>query len=208
MELDGTMGRFLHICETISRMAYVNLLWIFFTIVGLGIFGFMPATVALFTVVRKWVMGDRDIPVFKTFWRTYKKEFFKSTLFGIVLFVIGYIIYIDLLLLPTGGMFMLLRAAIFVCGLLFAIVLLYIFPIYVHYEWSRKLHIKYALLIGASHPHFTLLILIGIAALYYISITIPGIIPFFSVSILAYIIMWTSYQVMKKIEATQVVEGN
>lgn len=201
-------GRFLQVCEVISRMAYVNLLWIFFTIIGLGVFGFMPATVALFTVIRKWIMGDKDIPVFKTFWEAYRKEFFKSNLFGLVLFVIGYIIYIDLLLLPTGGMYMLLRAAIFSCGILFAIVLLYIFPIYVHYDWNRRTHIKYALLIGASHPHFTLLILIGIAILYYVSVTIPGLIPFFSISILAYIVMWTSYQVIKKMEETQVAEGN
>ena len=96
MEMEGLTGRFLRICEVISRLAYANLLWILFTVLGLGIFGFMPATVALFTVTRKWVMGDRDIPVFKTFWNTYRKEFFKSTLFGVVLFAIGYIIYIDL----------------------------------------------------------------------------------------------------------------
>ena len=205
MELNGVTGRFFKICEVISKMAYVNLLWILFTVLGLGIFGFMPATVALFTVTRKWVMGDRDVPVFKTFWQTYRKEFFKSTLFGVILFVIGYIIYIDLVLLPTDGIFIVLRGGIFICGLLYAIVLLYIFPIYVHYDWKKRLYLKYALLVGASHPHYTLLILIGIVALYYIIITIPGLIPFFSVSVLAYIIMWTSYQVIKKMEATQAV---
>lgn len=205
MELNGVTGRFFKICEVISKMAYVNLLWILFTVLGLGIFGFMPATVALFTVTRKWVMGDRDVPVFKTFWQTYRKEFFKSTLFGVILFVIGYIIYIDLVLLPSDGIFIVLRGGIFICALLYAIVLLYIFPIYVHYDWKKRLYMKYALLVGASHPHYTLLILIGIVALYYIIITIPGLIPFFSVSVLAYIIMWTSYQVIKKMEATQAV---
>lgn len=204
MELNGLTGRFFKICEVISKMAYVNLLWILFTVLGLGIFGFMPATVALFTVTRKWVMGEWDIPVFKTFWQTYRKEFFKSTLFGVVLFGIGYIIYVDLVLLPTGGLFVLLRGGIFVCGLLYAIVLLYIIPVYVHYDWKRSLHVKYALLVGASHPHYTLLILIGIAGLYYSIATIPGLIPFFSVSVLAYIIMWTSYKVIRKMEVSQV----
>ncbi|MED3907322.1 YesL family protein [Geobacillus thermodenitrificans] len=40
----------------------------FFILGGLIIFGFAPATVALFTVVRKWlIFRDDDISVFKTF---------------------------------------------------------------------------------------------------------------------------------------------
>src|SRR6185437_12055344 len=168
MEMEGFAGRFLRICEIISKLAYANILWIFFTVLGLGIFGFMPATVALFTVTRKWVMGDRDIPLFKTFWTTYRKEFFKSTLFGLVLFVIGYIIYIDLAFSPTGGLFTLLRAGLFICGISYVILLLYIFPIYVHYDWKKRLYIKYALLLGISYPHYTFLMVIGIGALYYL----------------------------------------
>ena len=206
MKFNEVTNSIFRVCEIISKMVYVNLLWILFTVLGLGILGFMPATVALFTVTRKWVMGDKDIPVFKTFWSTYRKEFFKSTLLGVILFVIGYIIYIDLVLLPTGGIINLLRLGIFICGVLFAIVLLYIFPVYVHYDWNKRLYMKYALLVGASHPHYTLLMVAGIVGLYYITITIPGIIPFFSVSVLAYILMWPSYQIIKKMEAVQAAE--
>jgi uncharacterized membrane protein YesL len=206
MQLMGMTGKFFRVCEIISKLAYLNLLWIFFTVLGLGVFGFMPATIALFAVTRKWVMGDKDVPVFKTFWTNYRGEFFKSTLFGVVLFVIGYIIYFDLVILPTGGLFNLLRLGVFIFGLLYAIVLLYIFPLYVHYDWKKKLYLKYALILGASHPHFTLLIVAGIAALYYTMITIPGMIPFFSVSILAYIIMWSAYQVMRKMEISQGID--
>src|SRR5699024_2801656 len=103
MMLDfGITGRLFRLCEVVMRLAYVNLLWVLFTALGLGLFGIFPATVALFTVTRKWVMGDHDIPIFSTFWHTYRKEFFKSTLFGFILFVIGYIIYVDLVYLPTG----------------------------------------------------------------------------------------------------------
>lgn len=203
VELEGLTGRFLRICEVISKLAYANLLWILFTLLGLGIFGFMPATVALFTVTRKWVMGNRDIPVFKTFWTTYRQEFFKSTLFGAMLFVIGYIIYIDLTFSPTGGLFTLLRIALFACGVAYVILLLYIFPIYVHYNWSKRLYIKYALLIGISYPHYTFVLLAGIAALYYLCISIPGVIPFFSVSLLSYMMMWFVYKVIQKMELAQ-----
>src|SRR5690625_929809 len=197
------MGRVFRWCEGIMRLAYVNLLWILFTILGLGIFGIFPATIALFAVTRKWVMGDLYIPVFSTFWQTYRKEFLKSTLLGWVLFVIGYMIYVDLALLPTGGFLDVVRWGIVICGLLYIIILFYIFPIYVHFHWKNRHYIKYALLLGASHPHYTLLMIIGIGALYYIVMSIPGLLPFFSVSILAYIMMWTVYQVIKNIEKKQ-----
>lgn len=205
MELVGVTGRFFKTCEFISKMAYVNLLWILFTVLGLGIFGFMPSTIALFTVTRKWIMGERDIPVFKTFWTTYRKEFFKSTIFGALLFIIGYIIYVDLTLLPTGGLFTFLRAGIFICGILYTILLLYIFPIYVHYDWKKTLYLRYALLIGIAHPHYTALITIGIVALYYICVTIPGLIPFFSVSLFSYVVMWVVYRIIQKMEFAQKV---
>ena len=206
-------GRLFKICEVISKLAYVNLLWILFTLLGLGIFGVMPATIALFAVNRKWIMGERDIPVFTTFYKVFRQEFFKSTYLGVILFAIGYILYIDLAYLPTGGILSVLRWGLIICSLLYIIMLLYILPIYVHYEWKKRLYIKYAFLLGASHPHYTLLMIIGIVVLYYIMITVPGLIPFFSVSILSYIVSWIAFQVLMKIEAghesggEQTVEG-
>jgi len=206
MELDGMTGRFFRICEIISKLAYLNILWIFFTILGLGIFGFIPATVALFAIVRKWVMRDTDVPIFTTFWKIFRQEFLKSSMLGGSLLLIGYILYIDFLYLPSDGLFALVRFGLMVVALLYIIVLLYIFPLFVHYEWKNRLYIKYALVLGASHPHYTLLMIIGIGIVYYASVNIPGIIPFFSISLLAYIIMWTSYQVIRKIEATQIID--
>lgn len=205
MELNGLTGRFFRVSEIISRMAYVNLLWIFFTILGLGVFGFMPATVGLFAVIRKWVMGDADIPVFSTFWDNYKKEFLKSNLLGVILFMMGYILYVDFVFLPAGGYYTFIRIALVAVTVLYGIILLFIFPVYVQYEWKWKisLYLKYSLVLGLGHPFFLILMAGGIGALYFVSYKIPGIIPFFSVSILAYIIMWPAYTIIKKIENTQ-----
>lgn len=206
MELEGMTGRFFSICEKISRLAYVNLLWIAFTLLGLGILGLMPATVALFSVTRKWTMGENDVPIYRTFWTTYRNEFLKSNMYGIVLFLIGFIIYIDLVHLPTEGLFSILRIAIFVCGILYFIMLLYIFPIYVHYDWKGIQYLKYALLIGVSHPHYTILMGVGGVSLYRLCIKFPGIIPFFGISLLAYVMMWTVYKVIRRLEIAQQIQ--
>src|SRR5690625_7732837 len=95
MMLDfGITGRLFRLCEIVMRLAYVNLLWILFTVLGLGLFGIFPATVALFVVTRKWVMGDHDIPIFSRFWHNYRKEIFLSTLLGFFLFLIGFVIFV------------------------------------------------------------------------------------------------------------------
>lgn len=204
MELSGWAGRFLKICDVISRLAYLNLIWILFTVVGLGIFGLMPATVALFSVVRKWVMGQPEIPIFKTFGKIYRKEFFKSNLLGLILIIIGYILYFDFVVLPTGGVFTALRTVLMVVGLLYAIILLYIFPIYVHYEWKLRFYLQYALLLGASHPHYTVFMGAGLWTVYYVNMSIPGFIPFFSASVMAYIVMKTTYRIIRRMEASQI----
>src|SRR5690625_1006749 len=108
MGFDNMTARLFRVCEIICKMAYVNVLWIIFTLFGLVAFGFFPSTVALFAVTRKWIMGEHSIPVFTTFWSVFRQEFFKSTWLGIGLFIIGYILYIDLAYLPTGGLFTIL----------------------------------------------------------------------------------------------------
>lgn len=103
MEFKGAMGGIYRITEWISRIAFSNILWalcsIPFLFAGimkilmlgseaggpneqimlnwvLGVFApftVFPATSALFTVVRKWVMGNTDVSTFRTFFRDTKR---------------------------------------------------------------------------------------------------------------------------------------
>lgn len=83
--MQGFMRGFYSISEWVLRFAYVNVLWISFNLLGLIVFGFFPATIAMFTVVRKWVLKETDISVFNTFWFAYKKEFFKGNFLGFII---------------------------------------------------------------------------------------------------------------------------
>lgn len=204
MKLNGITDWISSISEVFLKMAYLNILWMLFTILGLGIFGFMPATVSLFAVIRKWIMQEKDVPVFLTFWGNYRKEFLKSNLLGLILFILGYILYIDLLIFPTGSIFFaILRVGLVAVVISYIIMLLYIFPVFVHYDWKILSYIKHSLLLGVGYPHFTFIMVVGIGALAYITYIAPGIIPLFGVSILAYIIMWIAYLVIKKTEELQ-----
>lgn len=145
MDHDGSMSRMLRMCEWVMRLAYTNLLWLLFTLLGLGIFGFMPATTALFSVMRKWIQGHEQVSVFQTFWKVYREEFVRSNVIGVVLVIIGTIIYVDLAYIyPTSWFLHVLRFAIYIFGFLFIVSLFYIFPLLAHYDWKKRLYLKFS----------------------------------------------------------------
>ncbi|MGK9267348.1 YesL family protein [Bacillus inaquosorum] len=201
MEHDGSMGRVLRCCEWVMRFAYTNLLWLFFTMIGLGVFGIMPATAALFAVMRKWIQGQDNVPVLQTFWREYKAEFLRSNLIGAVLAVIGLIIYIDLAFIyPSHFLLHVLRFAIMIFGFLFISMLFYVFPLLVHFDWKKRLYVKFSLLLSVAYLQYTLVMLALTVALFFLLAYLPGIVPFFSVSLISYCHMRMVYAVLLKVE--------
>lgn len=188
------------------KLAYVNLLWTIFTLLGFGVFGFMPATVAMFSVIRKWNMGEEDIPVFKTFWDTYRKEFFKANGLGIILFIFGYILVIEfqILRLQENIIYFIVSFGVLAVFILYAIVLTYFFPIYVHFNLKITDYLKWPFIIGVVHPILTLFMMGGFAAIVYVTyITIPAILFFFGGSVTAYFIMWGASKTFEKYEITE-----
>ncbi|MED4646773.1 YesL family protein [Bacillus inaquosorum] len=201
MEHDGSMGRVLRFCEWVMRFAYTNLLWLFFTMIGLGVFGIMPATAALFAVMRKWIQGQDNVPVLQTFWREYKAEFLRSNLIGAVLAVIGLIIYIDLAFIyPSHFLLHVLRFAIMIFGFLFISMLFYVFPLLVHFDWKKRLYVKFSLLLSVAYLQYTLVMFALTVALFFLLAYLPGIVPFFSVSLISYCHMRMVYAVLLKVE--------
>jgi uncharacterized membrane protein YesL len=199
-------GRIYGICEWITRLAYVNILWGLFTLVGAIFLGVAPATVALFTVVRKWLLfSDNDVPIFKTFFNTYKKEFLRANKIGLFIGLVTYILYIDFLYIANvRETFQLVFSVfLFIMLVFYAITLLYIFPIYVHYELRFLQYIKYSFFIGMANPLMTLTMFLSIILLTVLFIYIPGLIPFFSVSLVSVVLMWCALRGFRKIEEKQ-----
>ncbi|MCM2582722.1 YesL family protein [Bacillus stercoris] len=201
MEHDRSLGQMLRFCEWIMRFVYTNLLWLLFALLGLGVFGIMPATAALFAVMRKWIQGQDNVSVLKTFWREYKAEFFRSNLIGAVLAIIGMIIYIDLAFIyPSHFLLHVLRFAIMIFGFLFVSMLFYVFPLLVHFDWKKRLYVKFSLLLSVAYLQYTLAMLALTVALFFLLAYLPGIVPFFSVSLISYCHMRMAYAVLLKVE--------
>lgn len=189
------------VLEWITKMAYLNVLWISFTILGVVVVGLFPSTAATFSVVRKWVIGETDIPVFKTFWDNYKKSLLKSNLLGYMLLLFSLILYIDIRIFNESSNSIVNLLAIPTIGIsiVFILTTFYIFPTFVHYEIKLIQVIKNSFLIMIINPFQTAIMIVGITTIGFIFMKLQGLIPIFSVSVLAFVIMMPAVQAFNKV---------
>lgn len=184
----------LNFCEWIWRFMVLNFLWVVFVIVGGVVLGIMPSTVATFYILRKWVQGNFDIPIFKTFKSVYKKEFVNSNKCGFVFFVLFAFLVFDLVILYkmealySTVLYLIVMTVLFFVSISF----MFFFPLYVHFEQSNKEYIKNSFIISLSSPFQTLLILIGLYILVYIVKSNLGLLLFFCMAVPGYLIMHVS----------------
>jgi uncharacterized membrane protein YesL len=184
------------ICEWIMRLVFVNILWISFSALGLIAFGVFPSTIAMFTVIRQWVKGDTDLKIFPTFWSSYKNDWMKGNIFGAILVVSSFIIYLENKIISTSTQPLLQFSKypflLLVIGFLFLV--LYLFPTYVHYQISLGQVFKNSLLIMLVNPFYNVIMALSIVLLYTIFRIVPPLAFFFGGSATAFVIMWSCYQ--------------
>lgn len=183
------------------RIAYLNILWILFTLVGLVFLGIFPATSAMFSIARKWLLnGEWEIALFRTFWAEYKQNFIKLNGYWLIFLLVGYFLYYDITFIQLNpGQFQFLVPVIVLILIATLITVLFFFPVFAHFKLSFLQYIKQAFLIAVSSP-LELIGMIGVAlALYGVVVLIPGIIPLFTGSVLAIAFTFLGQRAFKKI---------
>ncbi len=188
--------------EWITRLVYVNILWIVFTVLGLGIFGIMPATLAMLGIIKKWFKGKENVEVFKEFWQIYKKYFVKINVIGLIMFLIGVILWIDLRYFNSldGIQYFIIRYLIYMIITLYFIDLMYIFPITIQYQLKKLDIIKNALFFIFLTPIETLQMVLGVVGVVFLFRFLPSLLPFLGISIPVFIITWISEKTFEKVE--------
>ena len=192
----------MEISDWLWRLILANLCWLFFTVLGLGVFGFFPSTVALFTIVRKWQKNELDVPIWRTFKQVFKKEWKRSNQIGVFFYGIAAFLYADIRIVETmpGILSMFLLALLWVLVLIFLLALVYFFAIYVHYEFSNKAYIKQSFLYAVSSLSTALWMGAGIFFIGYLIYQLPGLIPFVSAVFTAFWLMKVCLKRFEKLE--------
>jgi uncharacterized membrane protein YesL len=179
------MNHFYKMCEWVLRLAYLNLLWIIFTVSGFVVMGFFPALAAAYTVAGEWVRGNTDIPVFQTFKTAYRKDFWKSQQLGYFFIATGFVLIFYFYLLPDEASLVKTLSSILVFAAVFfyAAAFLVIFPVMIRLRASFKDSMKKALLFAVLKPFQLFACLAGTGFFAAAAAFFPGLLPFFCTSL-------------------------
>ncbi|WP_018750482.1 YesL family protein [Paenibacillus sanguinis] len=230
MEYKGFMGGFYKITEWIMRISGSNLLWLlcsspFMLVLGMKfllllqtpapppetltiwIMGFLapftlfPATSALFSVTRKWVMGESDLSIIKVYFKGYKENYKQSMIGGIFYTLLFAIMYVDYQVYMTQmenlqiiGMIMLFFL------LLLSLSLFNFFSLVAHYHLGALQLIKNAILFTILRPFRTLSTLICAGVLGLLTLRYGWLIFFGFGSLTALVAFYNFYIAYNKIQ--------
>jgi uncharacterized membrane protein YesL len=185
------------------RIMLLNLMWIGFTLLGGIIFGLFPATVSLFSVMRKWLRGEADISVVSHFIETYKESFVKSNMAGLVILGIGIFLSVDLYISQKylGNFFV--HLVLLFLFFLYGLTVLFFFPTFVHLEMKSLSYLKQSFFMTFIRPLQSLLISVIFMMIMVIVSVFPFLMVFFAGPMLAYPIMWIGNKVFKTLESME-----
>lgn len=188
--------------EWITKFAYINFLWMGFSLAGLIVLGFFPATVAMFTIIRKWLKGETEVPIFRTFWTTWKSEFFRSNGLGLLVAAVVGLIVFNLVFVEKSvtGFSSVIQIPIYLFMFAASMTILYLFPVYVHFELKWFQMVKNSFLMMIISPIENIVMIAGIAAVLFVVKFIPALGFFFGASLIAAIIMSAAYLVFGKMD--------
>lgn len=205
----GFMGGLYKITEWIMRIAGSNLLWLIcslpfmipagtkfmlylnpvpgleneiFTYLAMAVlapFVFFPATSALFSVTRKWVMGETDLSIIKVYFKGYKENYKQSMIGGIfytllvVVMVFDYNVYMKQLenMQMIGIIILIFLIIVFVS-------LFNFFSMVAHYHMKTTQIIKNAILLTIIKPFRMLTTVICTAVLLFLTLKYGWLILF------------------------------
>ena len=183
---DGLMHK---VGMVLADIFLLSFLWIIFSIplITIG-----ASTTAVYYVCTKKTAGS-DTYVLKGFLKSFKENFFISTLTFIILAAGGFVLWInyhELAQVELGILHFPVRIALFSAILQLVFVFMYVFPIISRFDTTVFGALKSALQLSNAHLFLTISNLILFAAIFIITvwiqflfIFIPGIFVYFSASL-------------------------
>ncbi|MCR6108160.1 DUF624 domain-containing protein [Salipaludibacillus agaradhaerens] len=180
----------------------LNALWIGFTVLGLGVFGLFPSTVSLFSISRKWIQGDEELPLFKSFASYFKDVFVKANLVGWSAGGIGAVLYLNYRLIRHAGadVPLLVTVSFIIIVIFFMLMGVSAIPVSVHFTGGLIELFKKTAMFVFGRLHIACLFVMIVWAAIHFSLAFPTIILFFSGSVVSYLIMWFFIRTLHKLE--------
>lgn len=230
MELRGLIGSFYRLCEWIMRISITNILWMicsspffffvfaylfsppespitirgtFFWMAVTAPFTLFPATAALFTTTRKWVMGDVDVPLFRTFMRGLRDNFVQALIGGLVYVVFALILYFNYQFYADKKGLMGVIAILFLVFSVFLFAsIFHFFSVMTHFHMKITQVIKNAIVLTFGNPLSSIFLIVANVAIIFICLwNISFLLPVLIMGVaVGYVSFWQFYRTFLKIQ--------
>lgn len=191
--------------DVIMKFAYLNILWLGFTLLGVGIVGIFPATMTMCVLLREYVLdGDMEWTI-KRFLACYQRLFFRSnSIGGICLILVGAMaVNVQIMVTTQEQMLIWLRLPILLTTFGAMQLLLYVFPIAVKsIEPIHKLFFTACCLVLA-YPLRTGKLLLSLLLINGAFFLFPVCLVLFSGSVSLYLVMNNYLRIHEKANDTR-----
>ncbi len=173
------MGRYLDskiylFFEFLTKLMIINLFWFLTTLLGIGIFTIMPASISVFILMKQLIKGS-SFPILSSFWKTFIKEYIRSQKLFLLILLIGGLLYFNV----TTYYYKIINENTFISNLgyiltitiilISAISLINLFLVYIYFPNFKTLKaLKYAFIFSILFLYRSVLILIIYINIYYL----------------------------------------
>lgn len=182
----GWTGRIMQVLQAICTLVLVNLLFAAGVVVGLGVLGIMPASVAAMTVL---LHGDGDddggAGTVRRFVRAYRASFARANLTGIPFLIAAALLAADSVVLPRldGPPAAVLTVLTSVTALAVLLMWIVCVTLLVRYRDAPLAVLRYALPLVFSTPLTGIGVLVVLVAFAVIAAVFPVVIPLVGASL-------------------------
>ncbi len=169
-----------------------------------GVAMLMPATVALFGIVRPWVMGRTDSGIWSPFWATWRELYVRSVALGVL--AVGFCAVVYSAWETYGsldGWMHALRIVVLLAGVVGVCGMLYTVCYFVHFRLSFWQCVCSGLLFAFVQPWNAFVSIVVTAMIVHASIVWPGIALFFSASVAAMIVFFQYERAVRAMRLTR-----
>ena len=187
--------------DWIYRLLYLNALWVLFTVAGLVVFGLFPSTTSMFYIAKEWLNGNKDFPVFKTFFTKFKEEFVRSEIIGAIVVGVAVLLYFDLQFFfqKDGTIFYILRYLMLTVAFLYVMILAFLFPLFVQMKIPLGEFFKNVLFISITRILHSVIMAAGCFTIFVVFAKFAGLFIFFFGSTIAFWLTWNAKIALNKI---------
>ncbi|MCC5894513.1 MAG: DUF624 domain-containing protein [Alkalibacterium sp.] len=185
---------FMKILEWVATLAYLNILWIAFSLLGLVVFGIGPATITVYALIRKKLRQGDLSHIFTLFRKEFRKQLNPGNIYFPIVMFVGIFLYIDMRIISVLPESMIVQMvvipALFILTALAIVVATFTLGYYVENEESIFRSFHQGFWVTLISPVSALVIIHALLLQFLILTYIPAFILFFSMSLYAFVTEW------------------